>query len=681
MPTTDPRALLFCLLSVFSAAAHAQGGFSLMTPDRLWDLYQVGSPIVSPDGEKIVFTVSRQVHGSPKIQTNLWLVDVDGAKSPRQLTRSLQADFDPAWSPDSREIVYASIRGGQPPQAFILNLGGGEARQVTRFPTGISNPRFAPEGRRLFFQAVTYADVNDDLERLEIRLAGQNRELIESYVTDGYVSVIEGTPLPLDRVSHVFEIGVDGDGLRDLTPGLDSSAAVSDFYWDLSADAGALVVSAPDSRFPDTTIDHTLHLIDVETRTRKEITPDLSGSAFDPMFTAEGQILFGRRLTPEAFHEHVRLFRYTPEDGTFNELYSGEEVSPEQWLATPTGSVYFTAQQRGKRNVYRIGRQGGKARIVVEGGSITDLQFLPDGQLVFRRETMSQPPELVTTDADGNHMRQLTFLNQPLLEQTRIGSVREVEFSGAEGDPIHGFMVLPPGFHPNRIWPSIVLLHGGPHRAWLDRFNLRWNYLTFASWGYVVIAINVHGSTGYGEAFAASVNGRALDLGQEDAISAARYLSTLSYVDRERVAVIGGSYGGFLVNSLIGKKHNFCAMVSHAGVADALLQFSSDHPWTRKITYGGSPTAPPEQTYRALSPARQIDQDAAPALFLHGMLDTRVPHQHSILMHNLLREANVRSRLVLLPHTGHQLNDRVAAGHWWSEIQRWLQSECGPTTR
>ena len=676
MPITDKRFSIFLILSLISATVAAQGGFSLMTPDRLWDLYQVGRPVVSPDGEKIIFTVSRQVHGSPKMQTNLWLVDVDGARSPRQLTRSLQADFDPAWSPDSREIVYASVRGGQPPQAFILNLGGGEARQVTRFPTGISRPRFSPDGKRLYFQAVTYADVNDDLERLDIRLAGQNRELIESYSTDGYVSVIDGTPVPLDRVNHVFEIGIDGENLRDLTPGLDSSAAAGDFYWDLSADAGALVFSAPDARFPDLSVDHTLFLVDVDTRTRKELTGDLRGSTFDPKFTSDGHILFGRRLTPEALHEHTRLFQYSPQDETFTELYAEQSLSPEEWLATPSGFVYFTAEEHGKRNVYRIGRQGGKARVVIEGGAVNDLQMLKDGRIVFRRESISHPPELATTDADGNHMRQLTFLNQPLLEQTRIGSIREIEFPGAEGDTLHGFMTLPPGFHPSRVWPTIILLHGGPHRAWLDRFNWRWNYLTFASWGYVVVAINIHGSTGYGEAFAASVNGRALELGLEDIDKTARYLKTLTYVDRERIALAGGSYGGFLVNAMLSRKHDFCAMVSHAGVADALLQFSSDHPWTRKITYGGPPTEVPEQTYRALSPARGINKDSTPALFLHGMLDTRVPHQHSILMHNLLRQADVRSRLVLLPHTGHQLNDRVAASYWWEEVQSWIQSEC-----
>ena len=653
-------------------------GFSLLTAERLWDLARLGQPSVSPDEKHVVFTVATFPRGTDSPAIDLWLANADGRGEPRQLTRNPGPDFDPTWMLDGSAIVYSSARGGDSADLFLLPLRGGEPQLIADFPTGTRSPRVRADTGTIVFEAETYPDINADVEALTLRLAAEERVDERAIATESRVIRRHGRPISPRRVAHLFEVDPETGAIVDLMPGFAQSVGIAPFEWDLSPDGRFAAFTAVAAAAPFASRDRDVYLLDLHERQLINLTTGRPGSAFAPVFGSDANLIFGETPTPDALAENTRLVRLQLGRNELEVITDPAVHSPDFWRLDPTGRhLYYGAEQDGARHVFRAGIGGGRGRLVVKGGDVSSLDIGASGDLYFLLSNFTQPPALQRTDDNGNHQRQLTFLNQPLLEDTRLGSAREIHFAGHEGAQIHGFLGLPPGFDADHTWPVIVLLHGGPHDAWLERFNFRWNLLLFASPGYLVAAINPHGSTGYGQEFARAAVGAPLEPAAADIMAALRYLTSLPYVDPQRIAVAGGSYGGYLANWLLAHTDRFRTAVVHAGVYDLMVQYASDYPWGRDRTYGALPWEAPER-YRLLSPSTYADRVATPVLLLHGERDTRVPVAHSLMQHNILTGRGVRSRLVLFPGEGHQIDSRLAAERWWAEVFDWLRDHAPP---
>ncbi|MEM9301688.1 MAG: S9 family peptidase [Pseudomonadota bacterium] len=681
---TEPircTAPLLCILAFLGWAAPSAAitGFSLLTPERLWDLAEINDPQVSPDGRYVVFTVTSFPRGGDTPAIDLWLVEADGKGEPRQLTRNPGPDVDPVWSPDGRSIAYASSRPGTPStDIFLLNLRGGEPVPLTRFPTDARKPRFRGDGSSIVFEASTFPDLNDDHEALGVRLAAVERLARTGMGTESRVTRRNGQLADARLVQHLFEVSLDGASVRDLTPDFADSVPIAEFEWDLSANGELLAYTGIAAEPPYLTIDRDLYLTVIDEGRRLNLTGAREGSAFRPRFDREGGLLFGEHTRTNALAEHTRLVRLELNRQSFTILNEVDRLSPEEWVVAPESrQLYFVAEENGGRHVFRTSLQGGKARRVINGGHVSALRIGRDENLYYLRSTLTRPPFVERTDANGNHGRMLADLNQTILEDTRIGAVDRVEFAGHARTTVDAHLILPPGFSSERRWPVLVLLHGGPHLAWLDQFYRRWSLMAFAAPGYVVLALNPHGSTGYGQAFADSIQGDPLGAAATDVLAGVEHLETYPWVDPDRIAVVGGSYGGYLANWLLTRTDRFAAAVVHAGIFDLMIQAGSDYPWGRERTYGASPWIDPDR-YRALSPSTFAARIGTPTLLLHGERDHRVPVAHSLIQHNMMTARGVPSRLVLFPNDGHQIDRRTAAQRWWSEVFAWLERHAPP---
>ncbi|MDX1569534.1 MAG: S9 family peptidase [Xanthomonadales bacterium] len=668
--------LLFCTL-----AANAISGFSLLTPARLWDLARIGQLSVSPDGEHVVFTVATYPRSSSSPAIDLWLVRSDGKGEPHQLTRNPGPDFDPAWSADSSRLVYVSARASESADLLLLNLRGGEPEPLPSFPTDVRMPRFRPGHDTILFAAETYSDINADREALNLRLAAEERVNRAAVSIDTRVARRAGRAIPTQRVVHLFEIGLDGQGLRDLTPGFEKSVPLAPFEWDVSPDGRLLAYTGLADEAPFVRRDRDIFIYDIEAQQGFNLTGSRPGSAFEPQFTQQGQLIFGETPTPDALAQNTRLVSYDLRAKTFRTITDPAVHSPDYWHPDPSGQhLYYQSEERGRRHTFRIGIGGGKGRRMVEGGDTTNLDIGPEGNLYYLRSDLTTPPVLYRADPNGKHPEPLTRFNQPLLEDTRLGEMEEVEFPGYREQPVQAFLIRPPGFRPERRWPVLVLLHGGPHAAWLERFYFRWNLMTFAAPGYLVLAVNPHGSTGFGQDFAATVVGDPLAPAAADVSGAVRYLLDADLADPDRLVLVGGSYGGYLTHWIMTRDQRFATGIVHAGIFDVMLQYASDYPWGRHRTYGALPWESPDR-YRALSPSSHSAAIQTPLLLLHGERDTRVPVAHSLLAHNILTARGVPTRIVLFPDQGHAIESRLAAERWWEEIGLWLEQYAPPGPR
>lgn len=671
---------LSLLWALASGSVIAQPLYSVLTAERLWQLVQIGEPAVSPDGRWAAFTVTAWAANAELPSIDLWLVATHGKDDARQLTRNPGADFDPAWAPDSQSLVYASSREGQDgSQIWLLNLRGGEPLPLTELPLSAQRPRFSPDGASVFFESRTFPDLNDNFEALSERLSRQSQR--------SRAVAIESRPAPErsddpELVDHIFRLDLETGKTTDLMPGFSLSNGIRPFHWDLSPNGELLAFTANTSPPPFAHRNGDVFLLSIREPRQEPVnlTADNPGNDFRPVFSRAGNaLIYGRRVEVDSLSQFNQLIRHELRDGARRELTDGKTLSPRRWQTAGDGrQVYFTAQQRGRWRLFRA--SGGRSRALTEEGSVSAFALGPDDELFYLHENLFSPPALFAADRNAAHPRRLTHFNAPLMGNTRTGSYREIELSGANDTVIHGFVVYPPGYSEEHRWPLIIALHGGPHSAWLDEFNWRWNLGLMASQGYLVAAVNFHGSTGYGQAFAESINGNPLATPAEDILKVTEALRRDPSVDGERLVVVGGSYGGLLAYRLLTRTDQYQAAVIHAGVFDLASQYGTDFPWGRERTWGALPWENPGHIDR-LSPSRLAAQIQTPVLLLHGVNDTRVAPMHSRYAHNVLTRRGVPSRLVLFADTAHSIASPPAALRWWQELFQWLQRYAPPGPR
>jgi len=374
-----------------------------------------------------------------------------------------------------------------------------------------------------------------------------------------------------------------------------------------------------------------------------------------------------------------RLWRVSLADRKTVPLTTGIDLSIDDVAFSADGQrLWLQAEDRGVVPVFAMYADGsGFSKLMAEGTS-TELDSA-NGQLVFLNETTSRAPELFTLDAAISKPRQLTRFNDALFAGLDLGKVESHAFQGAGGDTVQAWVVYPPGFDPKKKYPLVQLLHGGPHTMVRDAFSYRWNTHVFASPGYIVTWVNRHGSTGFGEAFARSINGAWGDKPTEDVLKANDYLfATIPAIDRDNVAAAGASYGGYLATWLLGHTKAFKTIVNHAGVSDFMGQYGADtttYGFTKEVL-GGTPWDSPEAMQRN-NPVSYAANFSTPMLITHGELDYRVPYGQGIALYGILQSMRVPSRLVVFPDENHWILSPQNSIHWNYEVQSWLARYIG----
>ena len=649
-----------------------------LTVEDLWAMQRVGSPALSPDGRWVAFTVTVFDYDENKGESDLWLVPPDGSEPPRRLTWQKGADSSPAWSPDGKHLAFVSKRGEGPKQLYLLPMTGGEAEPLSELPMAVASPKWFPDGRRIAFAATTFPDLNDDFEKVKERLEAAREDKTQAKISgrrllrywDHYRT--DGT------VHHVFALDLASRKVKDLMPGYDGLTAFRSFEWDLSPDGKEVAFAANATDPPWQKVNFDVFLLSVEDGGIESVTADNPAWDSSPVYSPDGRyLLFGRTHRPEIAPDFTRLARYDRRTGEIRQLASEWDHQPAGWRVTRDGStVIFSAQDGGRRNLYKLPIDGGIPELLVAGGAIDKVREAAAGELVFLRESFHRPDDLYAVSLAGGEARRLTSFNDELLAQIDFGTVEDVTFAGADGDPVQMHVLLPPAFDASKKWPLLLLIHGGPHGAWLDSFHYRWSAALFAARGYVTAAVNFHGSTGFGQAFAESILGNHADKPFTDVIRATDAILERGYVDPDRLAAAGGSYGGYMTAWILGHSDRFACLINHAGVYDLMAQFASDYTWGRANNYGARPWEDADRI-DLYSPSRFAKNFQTPTLILHGELDYRVPVTQGINLHGVLTGKGVESRIVIFPHENHWIMKPQAAKLWWQEVFGWLEKHVG----
>jgi dipeptidyl aminopeptidase/acylaminoacyl peptidase len=440
----------------------------------------------------------------------------------------------------------------------------------------------------------------------------------------------------------------------------------------------------------------------------KNITADNSASDSTPLYSPDGRyIAYRAQQRPGYESDRFRLMLYDRKTGERKDLTENFVIGIGTFAwATNSHAIFFASESRGTADIGRVevgsdptyhpsqpmcgftcisgiisSKPAGGANASVlppQAGYDDDLAPTPAGQhIIFTRMSIHAPTEIYSRSTSQeswpNPGRQLTHLNDAALSGVSMSPLEYFYFRGANNEPVEGFLVKPPNFDPSKKYPVKFLIHGGPQGAWGDDWSYRWNPELFAANGYVVIMINFHGSTGYGQKFIDAINGDWGGAPFEDLMKGLDYAEkTYPFIDKDRECALGASYGGYMINWILGHTDRFKCLVSHDGMFNAESAWgTTEELWFNDWEFKGTPYDN-RALYQKWSPHQCANNFKTPTLVIHGQRDYRLDVSEGFQLFTTLQMEGVPSKMLYFPDEGHWVLKPQNSQLWYKTVNDWV---------
>ncbi len=726
------RLALILLVCVIPAIAQSKHPFTF---DDMMSLKRVGEPIVSPDGKWVLFSAVDVDLAANKKTPHIWIVPVAGGES-REIVSAQDSDH-PRWSADGKKFLFLSNKeGGSQIWVADFDGGAGTVsgvHKLTSVATEVDGPIWSPDGKNILFVSNVYPECTDEAcneKKLKESDNSKVRAMIFTHLLyrhwNGYKE---------SKRSHLLIIPAEGGASRDLTPGDHDvppfSLGGQDDYA-FSPDGQEICYTSNHDEVGATSTNNDLFIVSINGGEARNITAENKASDSTPQYTPDGKYIAYRAQTRPGYEsDRFRLMLYNRK----TEFKRSLTESFDQWVGTYTiapdsSKIYFTSEKEGTAPIYsvdlsglvineestpdlRVHRTNTGVKQVLEGFS-DDLTMTRDGKhLLMTRMSIKAPTEIyrysfgdlpagapqaeakptfptqeVCTDANGKLIKpegckpppaqlaslsQLTHLNDAVLSRVQMTALENFWFTGADNAKVQGFLIKPPDFDGKKKYPVKFLIHGGPQGAWGDDWSYRWNPELFAANGYVVIMINFHGSTGYGQKFIDAING---DWGGRPFVDLMKGLDYAEqhypYVDKDHECALGASYGGYAINWILGHTNRFKCLVSHDGMFNTESAWgTTEELWFNEWEFKGTPYTNRE-LYRKWSPHLAATSFKTPILVVHGQLDYRLDVSEGFQLFTTVQRLGIPSKMLYFPDEGHWVLKPQNSQLWYKTVNDWV---------
>ena len=668
------------------------GVFSI---DALEALGRVSDPVASPDGTKLLYSVSYESVEQNASNADLYLADLTDLKAEHvRLTRSEKSEGNAAWIDGGKKIAFLYPDKDGKPQIWTMNADGSGRKQITSDEKGVNGFLFSPDEKKVvMIQNVKYArtaaDVYPDLPKA-------NARIIDDMMYKHWDEWVTEIPHPFigsfngSEVSDVADIMADEPFEAPMKP----FGGVESFAW--SPDSKSLVyVSRKKTGMKyAVSTNSDLYLYDLEAKSTRNLTEGMMGYDTAPAFSPDGSSLAWLSMERDGYEsDRNRVMVMDMASGEKRDLTANWDYTVDAFAWNPEGSgLFFLAPRNGVTPVFTLGLDGTVGQLAGGECDYAALCPLPNGGLATMRHSILRPNELYLV-ANGAAPEKISSVNDAIFAQLTMPTVERRMVATTDGKEMLTWVVKPQNFDPNAKYPGILYCQGGPQQAVSQFWSYRWNLALMAANGYVVIAPNRRGLPGFGTQWNEQISGDYPGQNMRDYLSAVDDVKTEPWLDGDHIGAVGASYGGFSVYWLAGNHdHRFACLIAHAGIFNIESQYlETEEMWfanwdmgggaqnapadaTTNPTYGAywnKDNATAQRTF-AMSPHRFVDKWDTPILITHGEYDFRILSSQGEMAFNAATLRGVPAEMVIFPDENHWILKPQNAILWQRVFFRWL---------
>jgi len=641
--------------------------------DDLWAVKRIGTYDVSPDGKTLAYTLTTYTFEENKGNTDIYLIDADG-KNLRPLKNSDKNEIEPKFAPDGKSVAF--VRDGQ---IWQCNLDGSNEKRLTNIYTQASGFEWSSDEKKILFTSSVYPECTTQECNEQKDKAKEGSKVKAEIFTE--LMYRHWNDWRGQKRSHLFLLDVHTGNFIDLTEGnkedVPPPALGSSNDYNFSHDGSEVAYSLNPEFTLATSTNIEIYLLSLNSPEAPKLISTSKGVDCQPVYSPNGEWLAWTSMKRAGYESDKKdLILFNRKTGEVKNLTDNYDRSIEEFIWSPDSkTIFFTAGNEIYNSIYKLEINSGKIDLFHKDNYNTRIQLSKDGKnLFFLKQRSDLPAEIFSLSTDGKKtLKRITYTNEEILSQLEMNPVETFWCEGANGDKVQSILVKPPFFDPNKKYPMIFLIHGGPQGAWEDNFHYRWNLQVFAGAGYVVVAPNPRGSTGYGQKFTDEIRNDWGGKVYTDLMNSYDYaIQNFSFLDSKNTFAAGASYGGYMINWIAGHSDRFNALFCHNGTFNLESKWgTTDELWFPEWEFGGTPWNNTE-AYEKWSPHRYIHNAKTPMLIVHGAKDFRLSEEQAFQLFTSLQRLGVKSKFLYFPDETHWVTKPQNAKLWWNTVFDWF---------
>lgn len=648
-----------------------------MTPEALWALGRIGGVAVSPDNQQIAYTVAYYSVAENRSNREIFVMDIDGGNN-RKLTSTPFSENEVTWIKGGSKLAFLSAESGSS-QLWEMNPDGTDRKQLTQYDGDIEGFAFSPDGNKLLFIAQVKT-VKSTVEK-HPDLPKASGVIIDDLMYRHWDEWVTTAP-------HPFVADFDGNAISNVKDVLEGEpyesplkpfGGIEQLAWNQTSDKVAYTCRKKVGKEYALSTNSDIYVYDLSTEKTENITEGMMGYDTNPKYSPDGKSIAWLSMERDGYEsDWNRLFVMDLETGEKQFVSKALDSNVEDYCwSNDSETLYFTAVWHGKTQIYAISADTHQVRAITEGVHDYASVALCGEKIIAKRHSMSMADEIYSVNIADGATTQISYENKHIYDQLEIGNVEERWMKTTDGKEMLTWVIYPPGFDPNKKYPTILYCTGGPQNAVSQFWSYRWNMQIMAANDYIIVAPNRRGLPGFGLEWNEQISGDYSGQCMKDLLTAIDEMCKEPFVDKENLGCVGASFGGYSVYWMAGN-HNkrFKAFIAHDGIFNMEAQYlETEEMWFANWDMGGAFWDKNNQTAQrtfANSPHRFIDKWDTPILCIHGEKDYRVLSTQGMTAFNAAILKGVPAQLLLYPDENHWVLKPQNGVLWQRTFFAWL---------